>query len=124
MTVQSKLIDLNGEQLTRQEVAKRSRLAARALSNPLTAPPQEGASIDDQLVDNLIPKSVLDSSQMIVRFDNSKIPVPHDDDEWELYQRKGGDTGAGTEIAQDVFGQAVGRPAETEIPVDTSATAG
>ncbi|MDU9035345.1 hypothetical protein [Pseudomonas corrugata] len=120
MTVQSKLIDLNGEQLTRQEVAKRSRLAARALSNPLTAPPQEGASIDDQLVDNLIPKSVLDSSQMIVRFDNSKIPVPHDGDEWELYQRKGGDTGAGTEIAQDVFGQAVGRPAETEIPVDTS----
>ncbi|SFY27645.1 MULTISPECIES: hypothetical protein [unclassified Pseudomonas] len=117
MTVKSNVVNLDGKQLTLYEVAQRSRSAlrtTRTASGVLIDPP----SIDGQIVDDLIPLSVLDPGPLIIRFQTSKIPVPHDDDEYILYYRDS--TGAETPIKSDKFGPANPRPPELEIEVDTT----
>ncbi|QAY93549.1 hypothetical protein [Pseudomonas sp. ACM7] len=85
MTIQEKFS--KGTKLTAQEIAKRARLALRTstVNVGITA---EAPIIVGKIVDDLIPKAILDPGPMTVRFDTKTIVAPHDDDEWELYQRK------------------------------------
>lgn len=117
MTVKSNVVNLDGEELTLNEVAERSRSALRttgAESGVLVDPP----SIDGQIVDDLIPLSVLDPGPMIFRFPISKIVNPHDGDAYILQHRD--KSGVVTTIASDSFGAIGNRPLEIEIPVATT----
>lgn len=116
MTIQEKIG--KGKKLTSQEIAKRARLALRtsAVNVGLTA---TAPIIVGKIVDDLIPKAILDTGEMTVRFDTSTVDVPHDADEWELYQHKG-TSGVDTLIASDKFGPVAGRPQLLDIPVDTT----
>ncbi|WP_445571639.1 hypothetical protein [Pseudomonas sp. E102] len=112
----------NGEVLTLKQIAERSRTALRTKnsdSGVLLNPPE----IVGQIIDDLIPKSVLDTGTMTVRFHTGDIASPHDSDEWELYERKAPDTGDGTMVADGQFGPVTGRPTELNIPVSTIALA-
>lgn len=113
----SKSINVNGEVLTLRQIADRSRTALRSStsdSGVLLEPP----IIVDQIVDDLIPKTVLDSGWMIIEFDTSKIARPHDEDSWQLYQRTG-PVGSEQLIDDDTFGPVLGRPPTIEIRVPT-----
>ena len=116
MTIQEKIG--KGKKLTSQEIAKRARLALRtsAVNVGLTA---TAPIIVGKIVDDLIPKAILDTGEMTVRFDTSTVDVPHDGDEWELFERKG-TSGGGQSIASDQFGPVAGRPQLLDIPVDTT----
>lgn len=110
-------MDVDGEVLTPREIAERSRAALRTStvdSGILLDPPE----IVGQIVDNLIPKTVLDSGKMIVRFQTSDIPVPHDDDTYELFQRKADTTPVLVEEGD--FDPVAGRPPTKEIEVPTA----
>ncbi|MBC8997537.1 hypothetical protein IAI51_13460 [Pseudomonas sp. N40(2020)] len=116
MTIEEKIG--KGKKLTAQEVAAKSRLELRT-STVNVGLLAESPIIVGQIVDNLIPKSILDPGPMIVRFDTKTIAVPHADDEWELLQRKG-TSGAGTLVDSDVFGPIATRPEFVDIPVPTT----
>lgn len=112
----SKSVNVNGEVLTLRQVADRSRSALRTSTfgpGLLVEPPV----IVDQIVDDLIPKTVLDSGTMFLRFKTAEIPVPDAQDEWRVYQHKGGTM---TLIAEDAFGPVVGRPTLLDIPIPTA----
>ncbi|OAB54413.1 hypothetical protein [Pseudomonas thivervalensis] len=114
----SKSINVDGEVLTLQQIARRSRSALRiptSDSGVLLDPPE----IVGQIIDDLIPKSVLDTGEMTVRFQTSDIATPHDLDEWELRERKAPDTGNGRLVDDGQFGPVLGRPTEINIPVPT-----
>ena len=116
MTIQNKFGD--GEQLTLQEIGKRSRLALRTSDvgvGVLIDPPE----IVGKIIDDLIPKAVLDPGPMVVRFQTNTIADPQDNDEWELYERKG-PSGSPVMIADGSLGNVAGRPATVNIDVITT----
>ncbi|TFB40872.1 hypothetical protein [Pseudomonas sp. F01002] len=117
MTIQEKFS--KGTKLTAQEIAKRARLALRTstVNVGITA---EAPIIVGKIVDDLIPKEILDPGPMTVRFDTKTIVAPHDDDEWELFQRKGA-SGTPVLVGGGIFGAVTGRPELLNIPVPTIA---
>ncbi|UZE20310.1 hypothetical protein LOY70_12175 [Pseudomonas sp. B21-054] len=113
----SKSINVNGEILTLRQIADRSRLALRT-STLGSGVFVEAPVIVDQIIDDLIPKTVLDSGTMYVRFKTTEIPTPDDADRWKLFQRKKG--AAETLVDEDSFGLVGNRPATIDIPVPTT----
>ncbi|WP_434589032.1 hypothetical protein J3Q09_14785 [Pseudomonas sp. R4-83] len=71
------------------------------------------------LAGRLLPKTIIDSGTAQVRFLTSTIVSPEDNDEYELYQRKGAG-GTETKVANGDLGTVAGRPAEVLIPVPTA----
>ncbi|KAF2395322.1 hypothetical protein [Pseudomonas frederiksbergensis] len=116
MTIEEKFG--KGKKLTPQEIAKRSRLALRTTYVDLGIV-ADAPIIIDRIIDNLIPKSVLEPGPMIVRFDTTTIDAPHANDEYELYQRKGL-TGSPVLIDSDVFGPVLTRPRFRDVQVPTA----
>lgn len=112
MTIQEETGD--SERLTRQEIAKRSRLALRT-SNVGLGVLIEDPEIVGQIVDGLIPKSILEPGPMIVRFHTNTIKEPKDNDEYELLQE-----GVATPIASDNLGPVSGRLPTVDIEVPTA----
>ncbi|TWC17617.1 MULTISPECIES: hypothetical protein [unclassified Pseudomonas] len=112
----SKSINVNGEVLTLRQIADRSRAALRSSTSDsgiLLDPP----IIVGQIVDDLIPKTILDSGTMTLRFKSSDIPDPDDADIWRLVLHKGG---VETELDEQPFGLVATRPATLDIPVPTA----
>lgn len=115
MTVQNKIDD--GKELTLKEIAKRSRLALRTRTSRVrTVKSIDPPMIVGQIVDYLIPRTVLEPGPMIVRFQTNKITDPQDGDEYELYQQ-----GINAPIANGNLGPVAGRPPEVDISVVTTA---
>jgi hypothetical protein len=117
MTIQEKFG--KAKKLTAQEIAKSARLALRT-STVNVGIMAEAPIIVGKIVNDLIPKAILDTGLMTVRFDTKTIAVPHDLDEWELYERKG-TSGTPVLVGGEVFGSVTGRPEFLDIPVTTTA---
>lgn len=117
MTIQNKLG--TNERLSSLEIGKRSRLALRTSDvgvGILLADPE----VVGKIVDNLIPKAILDPGPLTVRVDTGTFPDPQDNDEYELFLRKG-PAGGQTMVASGDFGPVAGRPPFYEIEVVTTA---
>lgn len=116
MTAQEKIS--SGKKLTPQDIAKRSRLALR--TNYVNVGVRSAApDVIGELVDNLIPKAILDPGPLIIRFDTRTITTPHDLDAYQLLIRKGL-SGSPIPIADDDIGPVAGRPDFLDIPVPTA----
>ncbi|WP_202368099.1 hypothetical protein [Pseudomonas sp. MWU318] len=117
MTIQEKIG--KAAKLTQQEIAERSRTALRSSTLNLGRLAEQPIIVG-KIVDNLIPKAILDPGPMIVRFDTTTIMNPHADDAWALYQRKG-ESGSMDLIKEDYFGPVAGRPQFLDVEVTTTA---
>ncbi|WP_139834995.1 hypothetical protein [Pseudomonas sp. B35(2017)] len=117
MTVQN--IIGKGARLTLQEIGERARLSLRT-SGQVSGVLLEKPEVVGKIVDDLIPKTILDSGDLIIRFHTNTILDPQDNDEYELWQRKG-PSDAPEMVADGNLGQAAGRPATVDIEVPTVA---
>ncbi len=116
MTAQQKIS--SGKKLTPQEIAKRSRLALR--TNYVNVGVKSAApEVIGKIVDDLIPKAILDPGPLIIQFDTTTITTPHDLDAYRLFIRKGA-SGTPIPIADKDIGVVAGRPRFVDIEVPTA----
>lgn len=111
MTTQEKFG--KGKKISALELAKQSRLALRTSSvnvGVLATQPE----VVGKIIDNLIPKAILDTGEIIIRFDTKTINLPHDGDGWALWGRKG-TAGPISVIDEDDFGTIITRPEFLDI---------
>ncbi|WP_422775895.1 hypothetical protein ACOXXE_16140 [Pseudomonas mediterranea] len=112
----SRSVNVNGEILTLRQIADRSRLALRT-STTRSGVLVETPIIVGKIVDDLIPKSILDSGTMILQFKTAEIQPPDEFDAWSLYQLA--PDGSETLVDQRAFGPIGNRPVLLDVPIPT-----